>query len=314
MSHDEETEMTTRWIRHILLWTLIPLLMVLSATATSAQVVGNGYNNSLIYKIESGTNTVYILGSLHALAEEYYPLTRSFTYSYYDSQKVIFEIDPTILFTSTPKPEIVKQSMFTNGMTIQKALTPKTYQLLTKKLRQMGISPKEVEKFKPWKLYLLVGGTLDSAKDFRPDLGIERYFYQMAKDAGKETGGLETLEDQLNVFDTLSFKEQEALLLEVLQNGQTQEKQFVQMVKSWHQGNLAGMERFVETFKAYPKYYQAILVKRNHNWVPQIEAFLKDTKNYFVVVGVAHLPGEDGLIALLEKKGYTLERVSFARP
>ncbi len=307
--------MTKRMVPHVLSWVISCLLIILLLPAFApAQVVGNGYNNSLIYKIQSDTNTVYLLGSLHALAEEYYPLTRSFTYSYYNSQKVIFEIDPEILFSTTPKPEIEQQSMFTNGMTLKKALTPKTYGLLIKKLREMGINPKDVAKYKPWKIYMLVGSTLDSAKDFRPDLGIERYFYQKAKDAGKATGGLETLQDQLNVFDKLSFKEQEALLLEVLQGGKTQEKRFVQMVKSWHQGNLNGMEQFVETFKAYPRFYQAILVKRNHNWVPQIEEFLKDTKNYFVVVGVAHLAGEDGLLALLRDKGYTLERVSFARP
>ena len=306
--------MTSRLFLIVRSWLISCVLVILLPAYALTQVVGNGYNNSLIYKIQSDTNTVYILGSLHALAEEYYPLTRSFTYSYYNSQKVIFEIDPEILFSSKPDPKIEKLSLFSNGMTLQKALTPKTYGLLTKKLREMGINPKDVEKYKPWKMYMLVGSTLDSAKDFRPDLGIERFFYQKAKDAGKATGGLETLQDQLNIFNNLSFQEHEALLLEALQGGKTQEKRFVQMVKSWHQGNLNGMEEFVETFKAYPKFYQAILVTRNHKWVPQIEEFLKDTKNYFVIVGVAHLAGEDGLIKLLSDKGYTLERVSFAMP
>ena len=306
--------MTQRMFSYARFWLFCCFLITFFPALAPAQVVGNGYNNSLIYKIQSDTNTVYILGSLHALAEEYYPLTRSFTYSYYNSQKIIFEVDPEILFSTTPKPEIEKQSMFGNGMTLKKALTPKTYGLLNKKLRTMGINPKDVEKYKIWKMYMLVGSTLDSAKDFRPDLGIERYFYQKAKDAGKATGGLETLQDQLNIFNKLSLKDQEALLLEVLQDGKAQEKRFVQMVKSWHQGNLDGMERFVETFKAYPKFYEAILVNRNQNWVPQIEKFLEDTQNYFVIVGVAHLAGEDGLIALLQNRGYTLERVSFARP
>jgi len=306
--------MTQRMFSYARFWLFCCFLITFFPALAPAQVVGNGYNNSLIYKIQSDTNTVYILGSLHALAEEYYPLTRSFTYSYYNSQKIIFEVDPEILFSTTPKPEIEKQSMFGNGMTLKKALTPKTYGLLNKKLRTMGINPKDVEKYKIWKMYMLVGSTLDSAKDFRPDLGIERYFYQKAKDAGKPTGGLETLQDQLNIFNKLSLKDQEALLLEVLQDGKAQEKRFVQMVKSWHQGNLDGMERFVETFKAYPKFYEAILVRRNQNWVPQIEKFLEDTQNYFVIVGVAHLAGEDGLIALLQNRGYTLERVSFARP
>ena len=77
----------------------ILILFVLGTGTVHGQVVGDGYNNSLIYKIQSATNTVYILGSIHVLAEEYYPLTRSFSYAYYNSQKVIFEIDPEILFS-----------------------------------------------------------------------------------------------------------------------------------------------------------------------------------------------------------------------
>lgn len=80
-------------------WLLILIFFVMGVGTVHGQVVGDGYNNSLIYKIQSDTNTVYILGSIHVLAEEYYPLTRSFSYAYYNSQKVIFEIDPDILFS-----------------------------------------------------------------------------------------------------------------------------------------------------------------------------------------------------------------------
>ena len=76
----------------------------------------------------------------------------------------------------------------------------------------------KVKKFKPWAIYLILSTSVDSSIEFRSDLGIESYFYTRAKDAGKPTGGLETLKDQLNVFDKLSFKEQESLLLEVFNN------------------------------------------------------------------------------------------------
>ena len=84
-----------QWISGLLICLLV---LVLPGMANS-QVVGNGYNNSLIYKIQSNTSTVYLLGSIHVLAEEYYPLTRAFSYAYYNSQKVVFEIDPEILFS-----------------------------------------------------------------------------------------------------------------------------------------------------------------------------------------------------------------------
>ena len=86
---------------------------------TNSQVIGNGYNNSLIYKIQSDTNTVYLLGSIHVLAEKYYPLTRAFSYSYYNSKKVVFEIDPEILFSAGHANKFEKQMTFQNGKTSQ---------------------------------------------------------------------------------------------------------------------------------------------------------------------------------------------------
>ena len=298
------------WIGRLLIFLLVLLLPEIG----HSQVVGNGYNNSMIYKIRGETNTVYILGSLHALAEEYYPLTRAFSYAYYNSQKLVFEIAPEILFSKTNQLARDKYSTFQNGMTLRKALSPKTYRRLEKYLLQMGINIEDIQNYKPWKAYLIASGGLDSAKDFRPDLGIEMYFYQMAKDAGKPIGGLETPKDQWDAFDNLTFKEQEALIIEVLKDRTKLEKDFVQLVKSWHQGDLQGMAKHVETYKTFPKYYHGILVRRNHNWIPKIEKFLKDTKNYFVIVGVAHLAGEDGLLALLKEKGYELERVSYVMP
>ena len=300
------------WIGSLLICLLI---LVLPGIANS-QVVGNGYNNSLIYKIQSDTNTVYLLGSIHVLAEEYYPLTRAFSYAYFNSHKVIFEIDPEILFSPAAAKKSEKYYTFQNGKTLKSVLSPKTYNLLKKKLKPLGIEMKQVQKLKPWVVYLTMSGKFDSSIEFRPDLGIEHYFYRKAKDAGKPTGGLETVQDQIEVFDTLPMKVQEAMLKEslVITDSKKREQAFLHMVKSWHQGNLDGLEDLVKTLKAYPLYYKKLLVQRNKNWVPQIEEFLKEKKNVLVIVGAAHLAGVDGLLALLTEKGYELERVSYVRP
>ncbi|MDH5776023.1 MAG: TraB/GumN family protein [Nitrospirota bacterium] len=291
------------------------LVFLLPAMANS-QIVGNGYNNSLIYKIQSDTNTVYILGSIHVLAEEYYPLTRSFSYAYYNSQKVIFEVDPEILFSPETAKKYEKYYMLPKGQTLKSVLSPSTYQLVKKKIQPLGLDLAQINTLKPWVVYLTMSGSFDSSIEFRPDLGIENYFYQRAKDAKKPTGGLETAQDQLTVFDSLPMKVQDAMLKETLTmtDSKKREQAFLHMVKSWHQGNLEGLEELVETMKTFPLFYKKLLVERNNNWVPQIEKFLTEDKNVLVIVGAAHLPGEDGLLVLLKAKGYQLERVSYVMP
>ncbi len=301
-----------QWIGRLLIGIVI---LVLPGMAHS-QVVGNGYNNSLIYKIQSDTNTVYILGSIHVLAEEYYPLTRSFSYAYYNSQKIIFEIDPEILFSPETAKNNEKHYTFQNGQTLKSVLSPGTYQLLKKKLEPLGLDMTQIDTLKPWVVYLNMSGKFDSSIEFRPDLGIENYFYRRAKDAWKPTGGLETVQDQIEVFDRLPMKVQEAMLKETLTmtDSKKREQAFLHMVKSWHQGSLKGLEELVESMKTFPLFYKKLLVERNHNWVPQIEKFLTEEKNVLVIVGAAHLAGKDGLLTLLKEKGYELERVSYAMP
>ena len=111
---------------HLVYRLLIGIVLLFLPGVAYSQVVGKGYNNSMIYKIQGETNTVYILGSLHALAEEYYPLTRAFSYAYYNSQKLVFEIDPEILFSKKIGTERENYSTFQNGMTLKKALSSKT--------------------------------------------------------------------------------------------------------------------------------------------------------------------------------------------
>lgn len=250
------------------------------------------------------------------LAEEYYPLTRSFSYAYYNSHKVIFEIDPDILFSPETARNNEKHYTFQNGQTLKSVLSPSTYQLLKKRVKSLGLDMTQIDTLKPWVVYLNMSGKFDSSMEFRPDLGIEHYFYRKAKDAGKPTGGLETVHDQIRVFDTLPMKTQDAMLKETLMmtDSKKREQAFLHMVKYWHQGRLEGLEELVDSMKTYPLFHEKLLVQRNNNWVPQIEKFLTEDKNVLVIVGAAHLAGEDGLLALLKEKGYELERVSYVMP
>ncbi len=155
-----------------------------------------------------------------------------------------------------------------------------------------------------------------SALEFRSDLGVDNYFFRLAKEAGKPTGGLETLEDQWNVFDKLTFKEQDKLIIDALasKSPEEEEKEFLTLVKHWHQGNLLGLEREVAKGQKHPKLHKSLLEDRNRNWIPHIEEFLEEDKNILVIVGAAHLAGEHGLLNLLTEKGYELERFSFVMP
>lgn len=116
---------------------------------------------------------------------------------------------------------------------------------------------------------------------------------------------LETMVFQLDQFDTLSPKLQEELLKSTMEDLDTEVSGVKDMAQAWMFGNVAAIEKLTLTsLQEAPELYQRLLVQRNLNWVPHVEACIKQTSGCFIVVGAAHLVGPDGLPALLSKKGY----------
>jgi uncharacterized protein YbaP (TraB family) len=81
------------------------------------------------------------------------------------------------------------------------------------------------------------------------------------------------------------------------------------LVEAWRTGDTATVEKIVlADLKAEPVLYQRLLVERNRNWMPQLENCLRRTSPCFVVVGAAHLVGPQGLLAMLQQRGYRIEQ------
>ena len=140
--------------------------------------------------------------------------------------------------------------------------------------------------------------------------GLDKHFYDLAQTAGKPVQGLETAEYQISRFDEMSMPEQEKLLTETVKDLDTELTSVGTLADAWKNGDQAAVERIVlKDLKQDPLMYQRLLVERNNNWLPKIEALFVRPSPAFVVVGAAHLVGPDGLLAKLRAKGYTIEQM-----
>ncbi len=278
------------------------------------EVLGKGYNHGPIWKIESETNTVYLLGSIHVLRPDYYPLTRAFWYAYYDSHNIVFEVDGKVLYSGTPPKKLQQKARFPQGKTLKTVLSRKTYKLLKSRLKTIGIDIKHFHRYKPWVLAQVVRDLRMLKKGYSGIYGVDYHFYQKARLAGKHISGLETIDDQLKLFSKYSLKNQEKMLLQVLKEPKQMNREFTRLVNYWHKGNVEGLGEILEELQAQPLAYKALIYDRNMNWLPQIEAFLTKDENYLVIVGAGHLVGEDGLVELLRQKGHEVEKMTYALP
>jgi uncharacterized protein YbaP (TraB family) len=145
---------------------------------------------------------------------------------------------------------------------------------------------------------------------FDPSLGLDKHFYDRAQADGKTIQGLETADYQISLFDSMTAQQQDRLLSDTLKSIDTEMSSISRLTDAWKTGDAGTIERIVlADLKQDAVMYQRLLVGRNQNWMPKLEALFSRAGRTFVVVGAAHLVGPDGLLAMLKSKGYTVEQL-----
>lgn len=250
-------------------------------------------------------NAAYLVGSIHVLTADAYPLPAAIEKAFAASKTLVEEVDLDEMSDPTTMMSALAKAMLTDGRTLDQLISPETYAEVKKRAEGYGMPMAALQRMKPWLVAVTLMTPTLQAAGFKPELGVDRHFFDRAKERNMKRQGLETLSYQLDRFDQMSPKLQEDLLEATIDDLDTQVTGVQEMVKAWTSGDLAAIEKLTLTaFLESPELYQRLLLERNQNWVPHIEKCLTDNAACFVVVGAAHLVGKDGLPALLAKKGY----------
>jgi len=291
-----------------LAFTLVTLLFLfMSSSALYAQGQGG---KSCLFKVTSQGGTVYLLGSIHFMKESNYPLRQTIERAFGTSSNVVFEVNMAEMDSPDTQVLMLSKSIYNDGNTLENSLQPAVYRRLGEKAGEFGLNMEMFDRFKPWSVAMTLIGLKLNQLGFDPAKGLDRYFYAKALASGKRTFGLETMAYQIGLFDSLSMREQEMLVQQTLDDFDTMESEMGEMLLSWTNGDVVHLESMLlKSFGDYPGLYQKFLVRRNRNWLSQIDVFLSQKKNWFVVIGAGHLLGQDGLVNLLRRKGYAVEQM-----
>ena len=145
---------------------------------------------------------------------------------------------------------------------------------------------------------------------FKADKGIEMHLVAKAASDGKRIDGLETVEEQLGFLDGLSVDTQNRWLLYSIVEARRLETIIDDIVAAWRRGDAAFVEaELLHDMQEYPELHDSLLVQRNHRWVEHVVDMLDDDDDYLVVVGAAHLIGDDGLPDLLSNEGVRIRKL-----
>jgi uncharacterized protein YbaP (TraB family) len=287
---------------------VVVALAIGSAAGLDAQTQSRAAK-SFLWKVQSGPRVMYLAGSVHALSEDVYPLNPAFEQAFTASDTLVEEIDLDQAGLLSLGPMLLAKAMYQDGRTFDKVVSKETADLVASHLKSMPMAAELIRPMKPWMVMLMVSALQVQQAGLNPNLGLDKYFFDKATDARKMVVGLETAESQLDRFDKMPEALQEQMLRSALEEINVQNTELAAIVAAWRSGDVAALERrLLPGLKKYPAAYQSLIVERNNNWMPQLEKCLARTTPCMVVVGAAHLVGPDGLLALLRRKGYTIEQ------
>jgi uncharacterized protein YbaP (TraB family) len=267
---------------------------------------------SFLWKVESDKGTSYLLGSIHLLKKEHYPLKQIIEDAFADSDTILVEANLSDPEAMKMAMQILKKGMYQGEETLKDNISEKTYQLAQEKLKEMGLDIKHYIKFKPWMAAMTILNFQLVKLGFDPNYGIDMYFLKKA--AGKvEIQELEGIEFQLKLFENFSKEESEKFFLSSVLEADQLGKELDKMVNAWIKGEVETLERLMtENIDKYPElkdFYKKIADDRNVGMADKIINYLRQGRRCFVVVGALHMVGKKGIVQLLKDKGYTVTQL-----
>jgi len=291
-------------------WALAAALAVAwTAAHPAAAPVENG-GKSFIWRATKGTGAIYLVGSIHVLSQDYYPLSPALENAFKDSNLLVEEVDFGEMMNPMSQMTLLQRGMLPAGKTLDTVATPQTLELVNKAAADLGPAIAPLKRFKPWMLAIALQGVELQKAGFDPALGLDKHFYDAAVSQGKTVQGLETVDYQISRFDEMTPEQQDRLLADTLKELDREKESVGRLATAWKNGDTATIEQIMlKDLKDDPAMYQRLLVDRNRNWLPRIEALFARQGRAFVVVGAAHIVGPNGLLQMLKAKGYAVEQL-----
>ncbi|PXW79437.1 hypothetical protein C7451_101505 [Blastomonas natatoria] len=255
--------------------------------------------NPAMWVVRDSDTTIYLFGTVHVLRPGLNWLKGDIKTAFDASDELILEVqepsDPTAMQATVNRLATNPQ-----GITLRSLLTPPVLTKYEKTLGTLNIPPVALDQFEPWYASVTLTTLPLMMQGYDLNSGAEKVLMTAAKAQNKSIGQLETVEQQLGIFDGLSTKEQVAFLDVTLDGVPEITTQIDALVDAWGKGDLVTLDKLMnEGMESYPGLYDALLTDRNANWVEWIKARMNRPGTVFMAVGAAHLVGKDSVQAQL---------------
>ena len=260
---------------------------------------------SLLWKISgNGLNKPsYLFGTIHLTCDT--SLDANTLNALEATEQLYLELD---MDDKSIQMQMMKLMMMKDGAKLSTLLSPEDFKILDEFMKKnLNMSAKLFDSFKPFMISSMLFPKMLDCKS----QSVESELMKITKEQNEEIFGLEKAEDQMKVFDEISYQDQaDELLKTVKDNLEKDKKEFQEMITIYQNKDIEGMLKMMSDSdnKITSENQDILLNDRNKNWIPIMVKIMKDKPTFFGV-GAGHLAGEEGVIKLLRKKGYKVEAV-----
>jgi uncharacterized protein len=256
----------------------------------------------------------YLYGTIHLIPKKDFFMTDATKKAFEASQKVTFEINMKEMNNPMAMMSIFTKALIPNGKKLKDFLNDEDYGLVQRKFDSLGLPLKMLERVKPMFLSVMVGSDGEqipmdgSTKESNKSTSYEMEFLKMGETQKKEFGGLETVEFQMSIFDSIPYQAQADMLVKTIKNGGSGNNELAKMIEMYKNQDIEAMCQMLKSGdeSELGNYENMLLNNRNINWIPLMSKAMIQ-KSTFFAVGAGHLGGEKGVVNLLKKAGYTVK-------
>ena len=263
-----------------------------------------------VWEVSNGRNVVYLGGTVHLLRPADYPLPAPFDEAYNNSDELYFETDLAAMGDLSTQTQMLQQLTYTDDRTLQSVLNEQAYSALQNYASEVGMPIGLMQKFKPGMVISTLQVLEFQSMGFTPQ-GVDAHFNTRAINDSKPVNALETIQEQIGFLAAMGEGNESEFILLSLEDLEETGTVMEQMITAWRSGDTEQLASlFVDDMREQaPEIYESLLSGRNQNWLPIVETMFEDADTEFVLVGAAHLVGNDGLVSLLLDLGYEVRQL-----
>lgn len=284
-------------------------ILLVSAGVNSQQNQPAAASKHCLWEVAGPSNKVFLLGSLHVLKSDAYPLANEINHAYSVSPKVVFETDIGGMIDPTVQAKMLSMGLYPEGESLLPNIPADMRRALQKRMADLGLPLEQFARFKPWLLAVTLTTLELQRMGFSPAYGIDVHFYGRAQSDKKVIGFFESIDYQLGLLGNMDTEDQTAFLGQTLKDLEIAAEMADEMMTYWQKGRADKLYSLLyKSFEGYSEIEDRLLLQRNKDWLDKIETMLEEPENIFIVVGAGHLVGPEGVVALLKQKGYKVKQ------